>query len=33
MGVSESSIKQYLAKAMIHFHTHIFSLESDEPES
>ncbi|WP_244665156.1 sigma factor-like helix-turn-helix DNA-binding protein [Candidatus Symbiopectobacterium sp. 'North America'] len=33
LGVSESSVKQYLAKAMIHFHTRIFSLESDEPES
>lgn len=33
LGVSESSVKQYLAKAMIHFHTRIFSLDSDEPES
>ena len=32
LAVSESSVKQYLAKAMIHFHSRIFSLDSDESE-
>lgn len=32
LGVSESSVKQYLAKALIHFHSRIFTLDNDESE-